>query len=519
MKEYKVTINSEDELFGAMHDVEIKFASKPKKEGELWQQIGKTIVDAKIETPDELLLKDSDGKKAKIEVRFFESESPRPSYKLVENDIKTGKDFYEKKLLRNVDPSTNKKAFYNITPNSMCDITMDIGAEYGLLGTNAVEEGNVIRPFPTELYWLKYYQKLSEGYTDETELIGDEDDETLSFLFGRPDEAPEEEADEDTVSLWRELSGSAKAFLNEKFSINWLSETSPYTARQIESCWKMFADLCNSANEAKAEKAVKKANDAILKLLKVASPELKRGIKISSFLVEEDTDLKKVKDDINSVAFDWENRIRAMEAVASKKASKGENKESLFGSVAVRKATAEEFKHMQDLIRTNCPGKVGMLKEVYMLTPEARKRVYEEELEKAVNKTEKELFHGSITSNMISLISAGGPTIHVNAANGRAYGNGSYWSSDFDKSLGYTSYCRSRWANGNDHNAFMLVGKVHYGKPYFPKHGVYDAEKAVKEGGYDCCHAMPQASGFLKDEIITYDEAHSYVEAILKFGD
>ena len=56
MKEYKITINSKDELFGTMHDVELKFASKPKKEGELWQQIGKTIVDAKIETPDELVL-------------------------------------------------------------------------------------------------------------------------------------------------------------------------------------------------------------------------------------------------------------------------------------------------------------------------------------------------------------------------------------------------------------------------------------------------------------------------------
>ena len=62
----------------------------------------------------------------------------------------------------------------------------------------------------------------------------------------------------------------------------------------------------------------------------------------------------------------------------------------------------------------------------------------------------------------------------------------------------------------------MIVGRVHYGNPYFPVSGVYDAEKEVKEGGYDCCHALPAASGFRKDEIITYDEDHSCVEAILK---
>ena len=518
MKEYTLTIGSRDELFGAMKDTEISYPDHPESETEFWEVIGKTIVEQGFTEPDDIIISDAEGNFAEIEVKFYESESPRPSYKLAKNDFKfLKKSHYDRKCLRNVDVEKNKKSFYDIVPHNMGPITIDVGAEYGILGTNAVEEGNVTRPFPTELYWLKYYQKLSEGYTDETEYIG-EGKNPLDFLYGRISTSFSDE-DDTAVNLYRELREDAKDVLSQSFNIDWLSENSPYTTRQIESCWKVFATLLETVNEKTVAKAVKKANDCVLKLLKVASPQLKRGVRVESFLVKEDTDFDKVKNNIISVAQDWENRIQAMEAIATKKTESGEKKLTPFGNVDVRKATAEEFKHMQDLIAARCPHKVHMLKEVYMLTPYTRKKKYEEALKNSEHKEEREFFHGSLTSNMISLISSGGPTIRVSAANGRMFGDGSYWANDFDKSLGYTSYRDSRWANGNSDYAFMLVGKVHYGKPLIVNswNDFRDYKKAVEDGNYDCLHAKAGRS-LRKDEIITYDEDHSYVEAILKFA-
>lgn len=41
----------------------------------------------------------------------------------------------------------------------------------------------------------------------------------------------------------------------------------------------------------------------------------------------------------------------------------------------------------------------------------------------------------------------------------------------------------------------------------------------MKKGGYDVCHAKPESTVLLRDEIITYDEEHSYVQAVIMIGD
>lgn len=488
----------------------INFLKVPESEVDFWKIVGEKVSKLELDEPTKIEITGF-GKSATLKADFFDAE--KPVFKLLEDNFNLPKSVYGKKCLRNVDPATDKKLFYDLVPVNMGPITVAFDGKYGLLGTNAAEEGHVIGNMPTQLFWLKYYQKLNEGYSDDTDLIGDFDEENaVTSLFGKAG-IPTSDEDDTAVELYQELASTAKMFLNNSFNINWLSQKSPYTKAQVKKLWELYAKLCESAGEKKKEKAVKKANDAIIKLLKIASPTLKRGMHLSSFLVNEDDDIAS---QINSVATDWENRIQAIEAVVVAKPSTTEERTSPFGNVTVRQATEEEFNHMKELIAAHCPAQVQMLEAVYMIDHKNRTERYEEAIRNSENKTEKELFHGSITSNMVSLIAAGGPTIHVHAANGRAYGNGSYWSSDFDKSLGYTSYHGSRWANGLDDRAWMLVGRVHYGNPYFPVSGVYDAEKEVKEGGYDCCHALPATSGFRKDEIITYDEDHSCVEAILK---
>ena len=519
-KAKKATVN----WAGGYHDIEYDGVS----EESLWKQVGEIIGDPAhlIVVPDLVSVITEDNAQADILVTEPEDQPGKRIFQLKGNNIKLKKSLYLPIMLRYVDPETNRRSFYDFVPNNMGPITVDVGARFGKIGEKGmdlIEEGDVLRkPFPSCLYWTKVYAKLSEGYTDETENLYDDSDDPVEQMF-HIDEPVSDEAD-DAIRLYEELLQGAKAALSD-FNVDFISARSPYTGKQIASCKKVYAKLTQAANldvaalsEHDGAKAiVDAANAEIIQLIKIANPTFKKGVTVKSFMIDYVGTKAEAQKAVYDASDEWEAKINAMDAVSV--TSKPKSKVvSPFGNVEVRKATEDEFMHYQDLIREEAPEEVHQLMEVYMLNPHDRRQAYEDALEKAANKTEMELFHGSRTANMISLIGAGGPTINVDAANGRAYGNGSYWSHHFVKSRNYTDYLGSRWANGSSDIAYMLVGKVHYGKPYFPD-GVYHAEEAVKKGGYDVCHAKPEASGFRWDEIITYDEAHSYVCAILKFGD
>lgn len=503
---------------GVKTDISL-FMSVPQFEEELWKPFGEVLAKHPVLEPTEFRAEGEDGRFASVLV------SPTPSggrtFKVIEDTFNLKKSLYEKKFLRRVDLALNKKSFYDLIPNTMGTLTLDIGARYGLLGTNAVEEGKVLPvPFPSQLFWARYFSKIQEGYSDETELLGDGED-ILTSLFGK-DDLPKEDEDTTAVQLYRMLVGAAKEFLGSQFNIDWLSEKPPYTDRQVKSAWKILEDLIKAREKVGVSNMKKAADAAIVKLLKIAAPAMKQGTSVRSFAVVGSTE-RDVYNDITKKADEWEQRILAMESViaakpSAKKDSESERIVSPFGNVEVRKATPEEFDHYKKLIEKRQPHMGGMLKDVYLLDPISRRENYEKALSEAENKDEEELFHGSITANMVSLIKSGGPTIHVSAANGRMFGNGSYWANDFDKSLGYTSYAGSRWANGASEEAFMLVGQVHVGKKYFADHGYRNSEAETVNGGYDCCYALASRTGLYRDEIITYDESHSYVKAILHIG-
>ena len=494
-----------------LSDVCFYYPAKPTSEAELWKPLGKFLADCDYEN-ETITAQGEDGSKAVISIDDH-------VFHLVEDGFDLKKTLYPKKMLRRVDLEHNRKSFYDLVPNNMGSfLTVDVGARYGVLGTD-VEESRVLpRPFPSQLFWARYYAKLRAGYSDETDLLGEGED-ILKALFGNGAH-PESDEDETAVELYRLLVHTAKEYLDSQFNIDWLSEKSPYTARQVESCWKILGGLISTLDIEETEKMVQEANRQITKLLKIASPTMKKGKSISSFAVAQHKSQQQTIKDIRKKADEWENRIMAMDAVVGQSSSKKNDEElvSPFGNISVRKADADEFTHYQKLIEEKTPDMVGMLKDVYILDPIARRQRYEEALEKAEDKSEEELFHGSRTENMVSLIKSGGPTIHVTASNGRMFGNGSYWANNFDKSLGYTSFSNSRWAHGDAMEAYMLVGQVHTGKKYFTSFTGND-EQETKDGGYDCCYALADNTSLYRDEIITYDEEHSYVKAILRIAE
>ena len=514
-------------------------------EEDLWKPVGEYLAGITFNVlPETVSIQLEDGRLTVLRVEA--DDYGKYTFRITANTIYTVHSFYTKKCLRKVESEVededgtirkvNIHRFFDLIPNNMLDISLDVGARFGRIGEqgmNLIDDGDFWRkPKPSQLFWLYYYQKLNDGYMDLTSDLMETED-AVAKMFREEDAETEVAEDDAAVEFYQMVIEGAKSALDE-FGNDWLSNPNPYNGRTLNSCWKVYTALSEAINVdvtglcepdgAHAICAV--ANDAIKRMIAVINPPFKKGYKVESFLIPLDgiKTIDDAKAAVNSALTLWEARIQAMEALTSTttKQSGASKKLSPFGEVKVTRPTEEQMEWIKGLVAATQPKYVDLIRKAYMLDPVSRRKTYEEALEKAEDKTEKDLFHGTLTGNVASITSSGGPTIHVAAANGRAFGNGSYWSSDPDKSAGYSSYGRySRWAGGSDACGWLFIGRIHYGKAYDP-YGSYNGqatEAAVKSGGYDCCHARPGRTSLLRDEIITYDEAHSYVQAVIMIGD
>lgn len=514
-------------------------------EKDLWKPAGKYIAGIDFAVlPSTVVVVMEDGRSTTLRVE--NDENGKHQFKLTNSNLRLMKSFYHAKLLRMVenevvDEDGSKKKvnihkFFDLLPNNMLDLSIDIGARFGKIGEsgmNIIDDGDFWRtPKPSQLFWLIYYQKLAEGYDDMTaDLI--ETNDIVEQIFSRDNEEAELEEESPAVEFYRMVIEGAKKALDD-FGNDWMANRNPYNGRMINSCWKFYSLLSEAvdvkapgADEPAAIKAkIDTANEAIKKMIAVINPPFKKGVTVNTFMIKTD-EILTIEDADNAIAdavSEWEGKIQAMEALTSTSAKQASaaKKLSPFGSVKVSRPTEGQMQWITDLVAKNQPEYVPLIRRAYMLDPVERREAYEAALEKAEQKEERDLFHGTRTENVAAITSCGGPTIHVAAANGRAFGNGSYWSSDPDKSAGYSSWSRySRWAKGTDNYGWLFIGRIHYGKAYNPS-GNYNGsstEEAVKKGGYDVCHAKPESTVLLRDEIITYDEEHSYVQAVIMIGD
>ena len=133
------------------------------------------------------------------------------------------------------------------------------------------------------------------------------------------------------------------------------------------------------------------------------------------------------------------------------------------------------------------------------------------------------LFHGSRNENFWSIVT-NGLTINPTGVviTGKAYGNGTYFAPAAVKSMGYTSRCGSRWANGSSKTGFLGIYKVATGKRYNGSGGCnhtlnYKKLQEICPGAH-CTWAEARYSGFMMDEVIVYQDQQSTVEYLVEVG-
>lgn len=139
------------------------------------------------------------------------------------------------------------------------------------------------------------------------------------------------------------------------------------------------------------------------------------------------------------------------------------------------------------------------IKNIFSLrVPEERKR-YEDNGKKLGNTIE--LFHGSQTCNILSILKNGLiiPPVNAGFVTGRMFGDGIYAAHNSTKALNYSIGFWSSKRNKYD-NAFLFLTNFAMGKTHEVYHSLYSG--APK--GFDSVHAKQSLGGLYNDEYIVY---------------
>jgi poly [ADP-ribose] polymerase len=427
---------------------------------------------------------------------YIEGGVKKPSMFVTErfNSLSLPHDAYKEKYLTCIHPESNNYKYYKLIPDNMYET---LQAEYGRIGSQAGEAfgAKMLQdPYPLHLFWIKYYEKLSKGYIDQTKICLSEVAKPLPDKKAKAE--VNKEAGSNTVSakLFRLLAGFAKHMVQDT-----LISSDAITIRQVQEARKIFNEMCNRST-------VKGFNTQLEKLL-VLSPRRERDIRR---LFAEDTG------DFAGIIDREENLLLAMEGMAGLKPEEEKAEttpENPFGDIEVFEATD---KQKEQVMKSLSPQLQPEVLHVYRIIPHTQQARFNAYLKENNITTVKQLWHGSRNENWLSIVK-NSLMLHPNAViTGKMFGDGIYFAPSSMKSWGYTSYYGTRWARGNSSTAFMGVYATAYGDPKVIDYPADYTQRKLKAENKNCVHAKA-GSYLMNDEIVFYDERAIVLNYLVEF--
>ncbi|MCD8083219.1 MAG: hypothetical protein LUE86_06900 [Clostridiales bacterium] len=470
-------------------------------ESSLWEGVGKLL--RWVKAPDTLTVL-ANGEQAVIEVG--------DTLKPVSNHIKAAPSRYEKKWLTVVDPETNGYSFYKIMPNNMGSRTLSVGGSYGRMGTQKgdLSAETVIRPpYPSYLYWLKYYDKINHGYRDMGDIMFAEDT-TLDRFTPTDEEDPV--SDSVVLTLYKTLRQFAKDSIASQIDVDFLSEAAPFTKKQVEKGWKIWKSLGESRD-------VDDFNRKVEELLALSPRKIDpyRGMTVASFLAKPAATKEEQQKIFADIIAREESLLMAMEAVTNMMPSRRGKEDiptSPFGDIDISLAEEEE-KHVVTSMLDNRLS--GYVKNVYRVCPHVQQEKFNAYVALHQISDIRLFWHGSRNENWISII-RNSLMLNPNAViTGKMWGSGIYFAPSSHKSWGYTSWYGSKWANGTQQTAFMGVYATAYGTPYCPTQLVSGSKALLAQEHANCLHAKRDVANLYADEVVFFDEDAVCLQYLVEF--
>ena len=470
--------------------------SSDPTESEVWKLIAENLVGMKVPNT---IVATLDGDTAKLNVikrgTFVKKgvKLPSPYVTCTHNDLTWLKPSdYPEKYLTCINPESGvygNYKFYRFEPGPLV-----INAEYGRIGA---ERGEMYAPKTTSfdkfLFWIRYYEKLSKGYTDQSEIYLGE--------LAKAKEMSAEQVKEEVKDTFvpgktdAELYAMLKAYAKNVVENSLISLH--ITQKQIDESRKVW-------NKLGKVKTVKTFNKRLMELMTICP---RKTISVKGMLAES-------VDDFPDIIDREESLILAMEAMVDT----GNNGKTIVKSttecfetmgISVREPSPEEKDKVMNLL---LPDHRKSVEAIYMVNSERQDKIFEKYCEDRKINERQWLLHGSRNCNWLSIIK-NSLLLNPNAQiTGKGLGYGIYFGNSVIKCSHYT------FGNRADK---MLIGvfEVAYGKPLRLNdtgHYMYSnhTQEELDSKGMNCVHYQRKGCDWA-DEIVVYNESALAVRALI----
>jgi len=460
-------------------------------ESDVWKEVGMILPELSIPNTVEV---EFNGESARLDIgkrgTFTKNGVVKPSMYVVPsyNNIDLISSEYQDAYLTCINPESNNYKFYWLRPTDA-----GINATYGRIGSERGEAFGVKdlqEPYDSYLYWIRFYEKLSKGYVDMTSIYLAKDKKSKKKAEKK--EKQKVECTDASIELYKTL----KMFAKQVVETNLVS--SDVTFKQVKEVRKLINTLGQ-------RKTVKGFNNVLSKILQL-SPRKSRYINLM---------FASSTNDFPKIIIREDNLCTAMEALIDGEVSVSTDidcfeKYGIEVYDATEKQVAEVKRHLAD-------GLDLKVKKVYRVINKAHKIRFDKYLKDNNIKNVKQLWHGSINENWLSII-MNGLQLNPNARiTGKMFGYGIYFAPRAKKSFGYTSCNGSYWAKGNSSRGYMGLYATAYGKPYMVTSSGHYTQSDLSSKNCNCVHATPSNTGLLNEEIVYYSEDAMLLNYIVEF--
>ncbi len=475
-------------------------------ETSVWKVIGKELSEA--DCPSIVTATIEGGKYAKFDVTergtwTDDDGVVYPSRYIVQLEGDLGDEFpasqYPSCYLACIHPMSNNYKAYYVEQTATGEITARYASIDDFMRGNYRE---VKQPYPSYLYWVRYFEKISKGYKDQSDIYfgttAKKREAAKPVLDNPVSKSPSNASDE----LYKLLVGFAHKRVNATLVSDHVTE------RQVKKARSIWKSLCGY-------KTVKAFNRHLKDLLLV-SPRKRNPLSdnVKSFFANSTSDFAGIIDR-------EENLILAMEALVGVE-RKTEEKRKVCSlpsfkdfNIEVFEANDEQRKEVFSLLGDSLKGRV---RRIWRVKPLAQEKRFAKYCKERNIKDIRKLWHGSRNENWASIIK-NSLLLNPNAAiTGKMFGQGIYFAPSPSKSFNYTSCYGTYWAHGTSHCGFMGVYATAYGKPRMVTTWGGDYSSDCRSKQYDCVHATAGNTGLRSDEIVFYDESAMCLNYLVEFN-
>lgn len=346
-------------------------------------------------------------------------------------------------------------------------------------------------PYPSYMFWVRYFEKISKGYVDQSTIYFDGKVTTgnKTVVKKAPTTASEK--------LYKLLYDYAYHTVEQTLVSVHVTNKQVKEARKI---WKKLGTL----------KTVRAFNKHLQELL-VISPRKRNPLQdnVADFLAKD-------KSDMATIIAREDSLIAAMETLAGSTSSKPSAPSFKDFGIDVFEATKEQYDEVMRILGTSSlPQKVS---KVWRVKPLAQEKRFAKYCKTHHIHAIKKLWHGSRNENWANIIKES-LSLNPNAQiTGKMFGKGIYFAPSPTKSFNYTSYHGTYWAKGTSDKGYMGIFATAYGTPNFVSNAGEYAQTCGPNAPYDCVHAKPENTGLRADEIVFYDEDAVCLNYLIEFA-